>query len=103
MQMKTTGADRPPRRVVTTVYPKRRAGVRARRVDGQMVLLNRQRELVHQLNETAAHVWDRCDGEHTVTAIASELVDEFDVDVETAEKDVATVVGQLEDAGLVDT
>ena len=101
--MKAIGAERPPRRVVTTAYPRRRAGVRARVVDGQMVLLNRQRELVHQLNETATYVWDRCDGEHTVTAIASELAGEFDVDVETAEKDVAAVVGQLEDAGLVDT
>jgi len=87
----------------TSVYPRRRAGVRARAIDAEMVMLDRQRQLVHQLNETASYIWDRCDGEHTVTAIARELTRAFDVGLETAERDVAATVRQLEAVGLVVT
>lgn len=86
----------------TTVFPKRRAGVRARVIDAEVVMLDGQRQLVHQLNETASYIWDRCDGEHTLTAIAGELAQAFDVCIETAERDVAATVRQLEAVGLVE-
>jgi hypothetical protein len=84
------------------VYPTRRPGVRARAVDGEMLLLNRQRQLVHQLNPTARYIWERCDGRHTVLNIVDELGQAFDVDAETVTSDVAAAVRQLETAGLVD-
>ena len=43
---------------------------------------------VYTLNSTAAFIWDRLDGEKTVKNIITELVDEFDIDRETALKDV---------------
>jgi hypothetical protein len=84
------------------VYPTRRPGVRARAVDGEMLLLNRQRQLVHQLNPTARYIWERCDGRHTVMNIVDELGQAFDIDAETVTSDVAAAVRQLETAGLVD-
>jgi hypothetical protein len=67
-----------------------------------MVLLDRGRQLVHQLNETASYIWERCDGRHSIVAIAGGLSAAFDVDAYTAERDVAVTVRQLEDAGLVE-
>ena len=87
---------------MNSVYPRRRPEHRAGAVDGEMVLLDRGRHLVHQLNETASYIWDRCDGRHSIVAIAGELSAAFDVDACTAERDVALTVRQLEDAGLVE-
>jgi hypothetical protein len=84
-------------------HPKRRSGLRARAVDGEIVILDRHRHLVHQVNQTARFIWERCDGRHTVAHIARELARDFDVDVVAAERDVAAAVRQLEAAGLVDT
>jgi hypothetical protein len=53
--------------------PKRRSDVSARVVEGEMVVLDRDAALVHQLNVTATFIWDRCDGRCTVSDIA-ELV-----------------------------
>ena len=87
---------------VLGVCPTRRAGVRARAVDGEMLLLDRQRQLVHQLNSTASYIWERCDGGHTLMNIADELGQAFEVDSDTVTRDVAAAVRQLETAGLVD-
>jgi hypothetical protein len=71
-------------------------------VEGEVVILDRQRELVHQLNATASHIWECCDGHHSIAAIARDLVQVFDVDLATAEHDVAHAVRQLDAAGLVE-
>lgn len=97
MHTKTTGGH-----AVTSAYPTRRSGLRARAVEGEVVVLDGQRQLVHQLNRTGGYIWDRCDGAHSVAMIARDLAQAFDVDPEAAENDVASAVGQLEAAGLVD-
>ena len=53
--------------------PKRRSDVSARVVEGEMVVLDRDASLVHQLNVTASFVWDRCDGRCTVSEIAEQV------------------------------
>lgn len=85
----------------TRSYPRRRAGVATRGVEGEIVLLDRRRHLVHQLNQTASYIWRRCDGYHTVAEIARELARDFDIDAETATPDVATAVRHLQTLGLV--
>ena len=85
-----------------SVHPKRRAGLRARAVDGETLLLNRERQLVHQLNTTATYIWERCDGRHSLGDIATELGQAFEIDADTVTRDVAAAVRQLEAAGLVE-
>jgi hypothetical protein len=87
----------------TSLYPRRRSGVRVRAVDGEVLILDRQQQLVHQVNETARFIWDRCDGRHTMVHIADELAEAFDVDPVIAERDVAATVRQLGAVGLVET
>jgi len=99
--MESTRSD--PIATPTTVYPRRRPHVRARAVEGEVVILDRQRELVHQLNETASYIWGRCDGHHSVAAIATDLAQVFAIDLETAQRDVAEAVRRLEAAGVVET
>ena len=83
-------------------HPKRRTDVNARMVDGEVVVLDRQAGLIHQLNQTASYIWDRCDGQSTVAEIANQLAAAFDVDANTAVHDVATAIMQLHRLGLIE-
>lgn len=83
-------------------HPKRRVDVNVRMVDGEVVVLDRQSDLIHQLNHTASYIWDRCDGHSTVAEIAQQLAAAFDVDAHTAVQDVETTIRQLHGLGLLD-
>jgi len=43
---------------------------------------------VYTLNETGAFIWDRIDGNRNVEEIIAALTDEYDIDTESAEKDM---------------
>ncbi len=81
---------------------RRRPDLRARLVDGEMVVLDRERELIHQLNQTASYVWEQCDGNNTAVAIAGQIAESFEVDGATALRDVLQVVEQLEELKLIE-
>jgi hypothetical protein len=83
-------------------HPKRRNDVNVRVVDGEVVILDRQADLIHQLNHTASYIWDRCDGRSTAAEIARQLAAVFNVDASTAIHDVATTVTQLYRLGLLE-
>jgi hypothetical protein len=76
-------------------YPNHRTDVNVRIVDGELVVLDRHKGLIHQLNQTASYIWERCDGRSTAADIAKQLVKEFGVSVETAEADAQGFVEQL--------
>jgi len=59
--------------------------------------------LVHQLNQTASFIWERLDGKTPVNAIARMLADCFDVDLKTAESDVAKATSQLRRLNLLES
>jgi len=81
--------------------PKQRAELEERTVDGEMVVMDQASEKIHQLNQTASFICQRCDGDHDRQQIAEELATAFGVDAETAQKDVAKALKQLEEIGLL--
>jgi hypothetical protein len=84
-------------------YPKRRSDVQARLIEGEMVVLDRKAELVHQLNQTATYIWERLDGKTPLEAIARTLVDSFDVDLKSAESDVTKTTEQFGRLNLLES
>jgi hypothetical protein len=82
-------------------YPKRRDDIHTRVVEGEAVLLDRQQDLIHQLNCTATYVWDCCDGLTSLTEIATRLVETFDVPQEIAIRDLTTAIKQFHDLHLL--
>ena len=82
--------------------PKQRADVRTRRVEGEMVVLDRREEFIHQFNKTASYIWERCNGLATPDEISQALCEAFDVDFPTAQKDVLATVEQLRRAKLLE-
>ena len=81
--------------------PNRRTEFEERVVEDEMVVMDKESEQIHQLNQTASFIWQLCDGEHDRKQIAEELATAFDVDAETAEADVAETLNKLEEIGLL--
>ena len=88
--------------MVAENHLRRRSDVNTRMVEGEIVVLDRQKGLIHQLNQTATYIWERCDGKSTVAEIAAQLAEAFDVASETASKDVVRVVRQFQDLQLLE-
>ena len=83
-------------------YPMKRVDVRVRVVNEESIVLDRRHGLIHQLNQTASFVWERCDGRYTPEEIARRLMEAFDVDFNAAVDDVRKVIEQLEERKLLE-
>jgi pyrroloquinoline quinone biosynthesis protein D len=68
--------------------------------DMQIVLQSRTSEL-HSFNPVAARVWELIDGTRTAGEIVDAVVDQYDVDRETARTDVLELLERLADKQLV--
>src|SRR5919106_2299116 len=95
--------ERPDHRFTETFRPRRRADVKSRLVEGEMVILDRAQRLVHQLNRTASYIWERCNGEYTPSEIATQLCEIFEVNQETAIRDVVAAIQQLQKLSLIES
>ena len=84
-------------------YPLRRDDLKSREVDGEVLILDRRSNRIHQLNQTAGLVWSLCDGEHDVAGIATELIERFGAEREVAARDAARTVQELRDLGLFES
>ena len=83
--------------------PKKRDDVSARVIAGETVVLDRDGGRVHQLNATASYVWERCDGSASPTEIARDLSEQYGVEPDQAASDVAILVGQFRELGLLES
>jgi hypothetical protein len=73
----------------------------ARKVGGEMVILSADDSSLFVLNQVGTAIWEAADGQTTLEAIADGVCRDFDVDLETALKDVAEFVDALAAAGVV--
>jgi len=76
-------------------FPKRRADVITRDVKGETLILDRKHEEVHQLNNTASYIWQRCDGKTSVAEIARSMAHDFCAEPGDVEQDVAGLIAQF--------
>jgi hypothetical protein len=53
------------------------------------------------LNEVASRIWNLIDEQRSVADIRDTIVDQFDVNKETAEKDLVAFLQQLEQLGVI--
>ena len=78
----------------------------SREIAGEVILVPIRRnvgdlESVYTLNETAALAWTLFDGSHTVNQIQDQIISEYDVDEDEAERDLVELIQQLEEIGAI--
>jgi hypothetical protein len=76
-------------------------GILVREVVGDILLLDTETGLIHQLNETASFIWRNCAEAVSVQAIAELLANTFDVEQDTALRDVTEAVRRMRELRLV--
>jgi len=83
--------------------PCRRSGtdLTACTVDGDVVILDRTRGYVHQLNATASHIWSACDGRHSVDEIAATIRASFTDAPQNVRDAVMRTLSDFEELGLL--
>ena len=64
-------------------------------VDGQAIVVLADSGQVTILNELGAFIWQLCDGEHTLDQIVAEIVDEYEVQPETAAQDASEFLDSM--------
>ncbi len=76
-------------------------GLAYRKVAGELFVVDAAKARLHELNGTAAVVWDGIAKGKSEAAIAAGIAGEFDVDAETARADVKKFISELAAAGLL--
>jgi hypothetical protein len=56
---------------------------------------------IYNLNETAGFVWEHLDGERSLLDIQEMLVNAFDVEPKTAQRDLSDLIEELEEIDAV--
>ena len=77
-----------------------------RKIADEMILVPiRQRigdlQNIYTLNEVAGRIWELLDGQRTLTRIRDNIVSEFEISPEQAEKDMEEFLEKLKNAGAV--
>ena len=70
-------------------------------VEDDVVILDRRRGYVHQLNATAGHIWNACDGRHSVDQIAASLRASFTDAPQDLHDTVIRTLSDFEKLGLL--
>lgn len=73
------------------------------RVDDELVVYNRATDAYYTLNATATAVWDLATGEHTLQGMVDLLSAHFAVAADEIREDVANIIGDFADAGLLES
>lgn len=77
------------------------ANVSAKVLDGEAVLIHITRGTYHSLEKVGCRTWELIQGRHPLDAIASAITSQFEIDVESAARDVASFVDSLLKEDLV--
>lgn len=82
---------------------RRRSSVVSRTVDGRAVLVVMGGETLHSLNQTGTRLWDDCcSGEFDPDSLAQELVQRYEVRLESARADVSRFLSSLIEVGVIE-
>ena len=68
-----------------------------------IIALKETDEKVFKLNQTAAYIWEHCDGKKSVEELVRELSDEFAVDKTTALKDTVEFIEKMKNKNLIES
>ncbi len=85
---------------------KKAENIVARKIADELLLVPIQGKLanmerVFTLNEVGEFIWDNLDGNADADSLAEKIVDEYDVDIDTAKRDCAELLEKMLNAGVI--
>ncbi len=81
--------------------PRPSTDVIGRRLDDRFVVVNLRTNRIYELNETASVLWELLETEADSAELVSAMVEQFDVESDTVQREVDDTLRVLTDAGLV--
>ncbi len=76
-------------------------GLMEREVDGEVLLLDTESNLIHQLNRTASFIWRKCQEGLSPGEIAEALAKDFDVEEDKIQEDVRRAIDRFRALELI--
>lgn len=83
--------------------PQRRVDLEIRKVEGELLVLDRRGGKIHKFNESAALIFDCCDGRHTIDQIIDRVTQTYGAPRTAVEQDVGRTVQSFTELGLLMT
>jgi hypothetical protein len=85
-----------------TSLPKRKQNLAWRKIEDEVVIIDLDKgRQFHELNDTGSLIWELCDGETSVEAIATALTEDFELDYLEAQNEVAEFIAFLAEKDLL--
>ena len=82
--------------------PKRKKNLAWRKIEDEVVIIDLEKDRqFHELNDTAALIWELCDGETSVSAIAETIAENFEIAPEDAQLEVNEFITLLTEKALL--
>jgi len=72
-----------------------------RRIGDEVVVIAEDGLSFHKLNQTAADIWELCDGSYKPEQIAEILCEKYDIALEEASADVHETIGKMVGLGIM--
>jgi hypothetical protein len=73
-----------------------------RRIGDEIVVIKDDGLATHVMNNTAAFIWEMCDGKSGIDEITESLCERFDVSFQEAGTDVREIIEKLMQLGLIE-
>ena len=70
-------------------------------VDDEVVIVDMAAGQLFSLKDTGRAIWELIDGERSCAEIAEDMAESHEIDVPAAQRSVAALLGELEEAGLI--
>lgn len=79
-----------------------RQGIICQKIDDELVLLDRHREQIHQLNSVASLIWEKLASGTEMDDIIQLLTTRYAVDETTARNDIEQLISDLQQKELIE-
>jgi len=77
-------------------------GLIAQSVDGELLILNREQQQIHQLNPVASFIWNKLDGQQSNDQLVTAIIEKYEVEQDVAKHDLEILINQLSDLQLIE-
>ena len=87
-----------------SIKPLRKEGILSRKTGDEWILYDQGKKSVHIINSTAEFVWSLCDGSNSLSYIAKQMHDTFQISEDhDVIKDLDQIIKTFFDLGILET